>query len=126
MLTKGRALPSIMGISKESSSITALSTPIPLKAERICSTVETVTPLTPSEVANVVSDTVLKSADIGKAWGKSLRINTIPVSVSAGFIFILTLRPVCKPTLQQFISFFNVRCKCIHYLINFNMKFLEQ
>jgi len=113
ILTNGRALPSMMGTSKESISTTALSSPMPQNADIRCSMVETVLPLSPMVVARVVSQTDLKSAGIGLAFGRSFRTKTMPVSAEAGLICILTLRPVCRPMLEQNISFFKVRCKCM-------------
>ncbi len=49
----------MMGTSGASTSTTALSIPMPQKADSRCSTVETLAPLVPMVVARVVSATLL-------------------------------------------------------------------
>jgi len=122
MFTKGWALPSMIGTSWASTSTVALSTPMPLKADKRCSTVETVTPSTPIVVASVVSQTFSRSAFIRGRPGRSRRMKVMPASTSAGRIVIPTFLPVWRPMLRQLISFLRVLCR---YISSLSQVFLQ-
>src|SRR6201992_2773351 len=98
--TKAAELPSMMGTSGPSTSIVALSTPIPRSAARTCSAVETSGPLrSPRTVANSVAITDSATACTSRSAPSSpVRTKIKPASIDAGPMVRLTGNPECTPT----------------------------
>ena len=104
------ALPSMMGTSSPSNSISKLSRPKPAQAESKCSTVDTRTPSFCITDAKRVSHTARAVAGMTDCSGVSTRTNWIPELTGAGLIEIVTLRPECKPIPTVFTGIAIVRC----------------
>ena len=90
----GFALPSRIGTSTLSISIRALSTPMPVRAERMCSIVETDAFPFDIVVLLAVLLTFSASASTRASSPISVLLNTIPVSAGAGETVIRATLPV--------------------------------
>ena len=99
-VTKGAALPSMIGTSGPSTSMVALSTPMPRSAASTCSAVETSGPsASPSTVANSVAITASDVARTSRSPpSMPLRTKIKPASTDAGPMVRLTGSPECTPT----------------------------
>ena len=75
-------------------SMTALSTPIPVRADMMCSIVDT--EASPQEIVVLLAvlDTFSANASIYASSPRSVLLNLIPVSAGAGFIVIFATLPV--------------------------------
>src|SRR4030081_429480 len=98
--TKAAALPSMIRTSGPSTSMMALSTPMPRKAASTCSAVETSGPsLSPRTVARSVAITDAAIAGTSRsASSRPVRTKIKPASIGAGPIVRLTGKPECTPT----------------------------
>ena len=110
--TKGAALPSMIGISGPSTSISTLSILHPARAEVRCSIVLTVAPWSfPTVVARRVSITFRQLTTISRApLTKSIRQIRMPKPSSAGFNVSDVFLPECRATPVQPISVLSVFC----------------
>ena len=104
----GPALPSMIGTSWESRSISALSMPDPCRAASRCSVVAMRAAPLPMVVARVVSTTCSTRAGITGCPGRSERTKRMPLWAAAGLMVRFTVRPVCRPTPQQLTARFSV------------------
>src|SRR5688572_12166441 len=108
----------MIGTSSADTSIYALSMPSPKSADMRCSTVDTRAPLRSITVAMVVLLTFVARAGIAGLPGRSVRQNTMPVSMAAGRITMTTFSPVCSPTPVARTVLLSVRCLIILPIIS--------